>query len=90
MADPQIDYDLIDEAVLALMFLTLHNVQGMWRAWKSFDWEALDRLYAKNLISDPVSKSKSVVVTEDGRKLCEAAFQRLFCTVSERPPTASN
>lgn len=78
MEGPQIDNDLIDEAVLALMFLTLHDVRGTSRAWKSFDWKALDRLHAKNLIGDPVSKSKSVVLTEDGRKRSEAAFQRLF------------
>ncbi len=81
MEDPQIDDDLIDEAVLALMFLTLHQERGfpsMPRAWKSFDWDAMGRLHAKNLILDPVNKAKSVVLTEEGRKLSEAAFYRLF------------
>nr|WP_087575897.1 DUF6429 family protein [Sphingomonas sp. CDS-1] len=84
MEDPQIDVDLIDEAVLALMYLTLHadgpahkNWQ-VWRAWKSFDWAAMDRLHDKDLISEPVGKAKSVVLTEEGRRRSEASFYRLF------------
>ena len=83
MDDPQIDNDLIDEAVLALMFLTLHDERGfpsMSRAWKSFDWDAMGRLHAKDLILDPVNKAKSVVLTEEGRKRSEAAFFRLFAS----------
>lgn len=78
MEDPAIDIDLIDEAVLALMFLTLHEIGGMSRAWKSFDWEAMNRLHAKDLIFDPVNKAKSVMLTGEGRKRSEAAFYRLF------------
>ena len=44
-----LDTDKIDEAVLALLFLTRHD---HWRAWKEFDWDALDRLYEKGLIGD--------------------------------------
>jgi hypothetical protein len=36
----------IDEAVLALMYLTLHDanrISGLARAWKSFDWAAMNR-----------------------------------------------
>jgi hypothetical protein len=36
-----LDTDMIDEAVLALLFLTRHD---QWRAWKGFDWDALSRL----------------------------------------------
>lgn len=78
MKDPEIDNELIDEAVLALMFLTLHNDRGISRAWKSFDWEALNRLHAKDLISDPVNKNKSVTLTDEGTRRSEAAFRRLF------------
>ena len=81
MDDPQIDADLIDEAVLALMYLTLHS-EGrqppIWRAWKSFDWTAMARLHEKEFISDPVGKAKSVVLTHEGRRRSEAAFYRLF------------
>ena len=78
MDDPRIDKDLIDEAVLALMFLTLRDDRGLWRAWKSFDWNVMDRLHAKDLILDLVGKSKSVILTEEGRKLSEAAFYNRF------------
>lgn len=76
-----IDEESIDEAVLGLMFLTLHaddHDLGMARAWKSFDWGAMNRLHAKGFILDPVGKAKSVMLTEQGRKRSEAAFYRLF------------
>ena len=44
-----LDTDKIDDAVLALLYLTLHD---HWRAWKGFDWDALDRLYEKGLIDE--------------------------------------
>ena len=59
----EIDTEKVDEAVLALLYLTLH--EGA-RAWKGFDWNTLNRLHAKGLISDPVGKAKSVVVTNEG------------------------
>ncbi len=48
------------------------------RTWKSFDWGAMDRLHRKGLISDPVSKAKSVEFTEAGLRRAEAAYRRLF------------
>jgi hypothetical protein len=63
------------EAVLALLYLTLHDGS---RAWKGFDWDSLNRLHAKGLISDPVSKAKSVVLTDEGLRASEELFQRLF------------
>jgi hypothetical protein len=69
------DADRIDDAVLALAYLTLHDGA---RVWKSFDWDALNRLHAKGLISDPVSKAKSVVLTEQGLKEAERLCRELF------------
>ena len=69
------DPDRIDDAVLALAYLTLHDGA---RVWKSFDWDALNRLHAKGLISDPVSKAKSVVLTEQGLKEAERLCCELF------------
>jgi len=71
------DYDTekVDEAVLALLYLTLHD--GV-RVWKSFDWEAMNRLHQKGYISDPVGKAKSVVLTEDGLQEAERLFKKLF------------
>lgn len=81
MAEPPVDTDRIDEAVLALMYLTLHHGEQpgiSWRAWKSFDWSSLDRLYDKGLILDPLGKAKSVALTDEGHRRCEEAFRRLF------------
>jgi hypothetical protein len=69
------DADKVDEAVLALLYLTLHDGA---RAWKSFDWEAMNRLYEKGYISNPVGKAKSVVFTEEGLREAEKLFQQLF------------
>src|SRR5690349_19197594 len=44
-----IDTDRIDEATLALLYLGLHD---RWRAWKGFDWDAMDRLHAKGMTSN--------------------------------------
>jgi hypothetical protein len=77
----QMDYDKdkVDEAVLALLYLTRHDVNEFGgRAWKGHDWDALDRLHAKDLISDPRSKAKSVVLDAEGLKAAEKAFQKLF------------
>ncbi len=71
----EIDHDKIDEAVLALMWLTLHD--GC-RAWKSFDWSVTDRLYQKGFIADPANKAKSVVLTEEGLQKAEELFKALF------------
>ena len=71
----EIDHDKIAEAVLALMWLTLHD--GC-RAWKGFDWGATDRLYQKGFICDPANKAKSVVLTEEGLQKAEELFKALF------------
>jgi Domain of unknown function (DUF6429) len=71
----QPDTDKIDDAVLALLYLTLHDGA---RAWKSHDWDAMNRLHEKGLISDPVGKAKSVVLSERGLKESERLFKELF------------
>ncbi len=70
-----VDRDRIDEAILALLFLGCHD---RIRAWKSFDWTAMERLHTKGLISDPVGKAKSVVFTDEGLRQSEALFRKLF------------
>ncbi len=73
----------IDEAVLALLYLTSFTEGkgefAFTRAWKGHDWEALNRLHEKGMISDPKSKAKSVVLTAEGRQRSEELFRRLFC-----------
>jgi hypothetical protein len=50
-----IDTEKIDQAILALLYLTLHD--GV-RAWKGFDWDSMNRLHDQGFISDPVGKTK--------------------------------
>jgi hypothetical protein len=72
-----LDTDKIDDAVLALLLLGLHDGA---RAWKSFDRDAMGRLHEKGLISDPVGKAKSVAFTEEGLRKAEALLASLFGT----------
>ena len=85
---PENEYDeaKVDEVVLALLHLTSFTEHGITRAWKCHDWDVLDRLCDKGLISDPKSKGKSVVLSEDAAK--ESA--RCFGSTSESKPTAEN
>jgi hypothetical protein len=70
-----LDTNKIDGAVLALLYLTLHDGD---RAWKGFDWEAMNRLHEKGMIHDPVGKVKSVVFTEEGLRRSEQLFEAMF------------
>ena len=79
MAKADIDRERIDDTVLALLYLTIHQrAFGVARAWKGFEWETLGRLYDKGFISDPVGKAKSVVLTEEGLQASEALFNSMF------------
>jgi len=71
----EIDLDKIDDAVLGLLWLTLHDER---RAWKGFDWAATDRLHQKGLIADPANKAKSVILSDEGLRRAEKLFQALF------------
>jgi hypothetical protein len=75
------DHEKVDEVVLALMMLTLHDGS---RAWKGFDWEVLNRLYEKGWIENPRNKAKSVALTEEGLAQADQLFQRHFGVQKER------
>jgi len=70
-----IDTEKVDQAVLALLLL---GRRDGYRAWKSFDWEAMGRLHEKGYITDPVGKAKSVLFTEEGLREAERTFRELF------------
>jgi hypothetical protein len=78
--DDDVAYDTgrLDEVVLALLHLNSFTEHDITRAWKSLDWDSLDRLHARGLISDPKSKAKSVVLSEDGARLAAESFERQF------------
>lgn len=68
----------IDDTVLALLFLTSFADHGIVRAWKGQSWDVMNRLHAKGLISDPQSKAKSVMMTDQGARRSEELFQEMF------------
>ncbi|MCO4826008.1 MAG: hypothetical protein KC451_14275 [Amylibacter sp.] len=72
-----LDKDKIDDAVLALLSLSLHADN---RAWKGFDWDTMERLYAKGLIFNPVGKARSVTLTDEGLRKSEHLLLELFGT----------
>ena len=74
-----IDTKKIDETVLALLRLTLHDGT---RAWKGFDWDTMNRLHQQGFISDPVGKAKSVVLTDEGLQESERLFKKRAITKS--------
>ena len=71
----EINTQRVDEAVLALLYLGLHERN---RAWKGFDWDAMGRLHEKGFITDPVGKAKSVAFTEEGLQEARRLFELLF------------
>jgi hypothetical protein len=70
-----LDTDKIDDAALALLYLTLHDEC---RAWKGMDWDVLGRLHEKGMIHDPVGKVKSVVFTQEGLERAKTLFEKMF------------
>lgn len=77
----EVDEEKVDEAVLALLYLTSFTEQGITRAWKGHDWDALSRLYERGLIFNPKGKARSVVLTEEGVKESERLFWKIFAKV---------
>ena len=81
----ELDTTKIDDAVLALLYLGLHDGA---RAWKGFDWEAMNRLHEQGYITDPRSKAKSVVFTEEGLERAKRLVEKLFTRQAEQAVAA--
>ena len=83
----ELDTSKIGDAVLALLYLGLHDGA---RAWKGFDWDAMDRLHQAGLISEPRGRAKSVVFTEVGlephRAATRGAVRQTCLTIMDRSP----
>jgi hypothetical protein len=69
------DTERIDDAVLALLHLTLHD-----EAWagKGFDPDTLSRLHRKGMIDDPAGDTDSVALTGDGLQRSKQLFGTMF------------
>ncbi len=81
MADHEWDEGKLCDAALALLSLTLHDED---RVWKGLDWSILSQLHERGWISDPVSKAKSVRMTPDGLRRAEAILKERFSTKPAR------
>lgn len=80
------DTDRIDDVVLALLWANAFADHGAHRAWKSLNWDALDRLHAKGLISNPRSRTHSVTLDDDACERGRMLFQQWFAAA---PPQAA-
>jgi len=76
----EFDTDKMDDDVLALLYLTAFQEKKdlPWRTWKSQDWEVMERLCQKGYISDPKSKAKSVLLTEEGYQKAKRLFEAKY------------
>lgn len=72
------DEQKVADVVLALLHLNAFDDHGVQRAWKSFDWDAMNRLHEQGMISDPKSKAKSVYLTEEGSQRSRELFETHF------------
>ncbi|HYP57466.1 MAG TPA: DUF6429 family protein [Beijerinckia sp.] len=70
-----LDKDKIDDAILALLLLGLHDES---RVWKGFDWDSMKRLHERGLIGNPIGKMKSVIMTKEGQQKASDLLQTLF------------
>jgi len=73
----EINEEKLEQTVLALLRMNLSD-DSRRRAWKSLPWSVMDALHQKGYISDPATKNKSVWLTEEGAKLSEELFEKLF------------
>jgi len=73
-----VDQQKVEEMVLALLYLTTFEDGPALRAWKGHDWKTLDRLHEKGYISNPASKAKSVILTDEGANRSKELFERHF------------
>ena len=72
------DKEKLAEVALAILWLEAHGDRNMTRVWKQMDWDLTDLLYENGWITDPKTKAKSVMLTEDGERLAEELFQKHF------------
>jgi len=70
------DKDKVDDMVLALLHLTFDGQSS--RAWKGFDWDAMNRLHDKGFIDDPKDLVMCVLLTEEGQRRAKAFFRQYF------------
>jgi hypothetical protein len=75
--------------VLALLWFNGSETEfGGHSAWKSLPWDALDRLHARGLISDPRRKNYSVALDNEAWTRGQAVFSQYFGTPASAPASS--
>lgn len=72
---PVYDTPKIEDAVLALLGAFEFD-NG--RVWKRYDFDVMDALHAKGLITDPKGRAESVYLTEIGLQRAKELADRAF------------
>ena len=65
------DLTPIERFALVLLRHFAFEDDGRLRSWRGYEWELMNRLHARGFISDPTTRAKSVVFTEEGRRLAD-------------------
>jgi Domain of unknown function (DUF6429) len=73
-----IDEEKVEQTVLALLHLTSFGDKFGLRAWKQHAWEVMNSLHEKGYISNPATKAKSIVFSEEGAKRSKELFEQFF------------
>ena len=73
-----IDQETVHETVLALLYLWSRQEYGAHRTWKGMDWDVMNELYERGWISDPHSKARSVVLSDEGVAKAQEFVARYF------------
>ncbi len=69
-----LDAEKLAEIAIGLLSLTLYDG----RVWKALDWDLMRLLHEKGWISNPVSKAKSVILTNDGERVAAQSLRKHF------------
>jgi hypothetical protein len=75
LSDLPHDIDKIDQAALAVLYLSRYEGAA---TWKGFDWDVMGRLYQRGYITNPVTKAKSIGLTDAGMREAVRLFRALF------------
>ncbi len=82
------DRDRFDDIILALLWLNSFREPGGHRAWKSLDWDALDRLHERGLISNPRRRARSVSLSDEAVDSGHRLFRQFFGDPAPEEPAA--
>ena len=71
----EIDWSRVEDAALALLYLSLHEGNCV---WKQIDWAITDRLHERGFILDARNRSKSMALTAEGLDRAETMCKKMF------------